>query len=100
MPKLGKSVALVTPREERGRDRRCCRRSRKGRLLIYWGCGEHAPKGQPVVIDFARVAAGQVPPGVFSSSVMRDWGPTIGQQPHLRPLAGGGRQVREVRQLR
>jgi len=36
----------------------------KGRMLIYWGCGEHAGPGQPTVIDFAKVAAGQVPPGM------------------------------------
>ncbi|MCC6829545.1 MAG: hypothetical protein IT550_15090 [Novosphingobium sp.] len=75
--KLGKSVALVTPREERGGTDEMPQKP-QGRLLIYWGCGEHAPKGQPVVIDFARVAAGHVPPGVFSSTVVRDWGPTIG----------------------
>ena len=32
-----------------------------GRMLIFWGCGEHAPPGQPLVIDFAQVAAGQMP---------------------------------------
>ena len=36
----------------------------KGRMLIYWGCGEHAGAGQPTVIDFAKMAAGQVPPGM------------------------------------
>lgn len=36
----------------------------KGRMLIYWGCGEHAGAGQPTVIDFSKVAAGQVPPGM------------------------------------
>ena len=35
----------------------------KGRMLIYWGCGEHAGAGQPTVVDFAKVAAGQMPPG-------------------------------------
>ena len=34
-----------------------------GRMLIYWGCGERAGAGQPTVIDFAKVAAGQMPPG-------------------------------------
>jgi len=33
-----------------------------GRMLIFWGCGEHAPPGQPVVIDFAQAAQGQMPP--------------------------------------
>lgn len=27
----------------------------KGKILIFWGCGEHAPKGQPIVIDLAKV---------------------------------------------
>lgn len=27
----------------------------KGRMLIFWGCGEHAPPGQPIVIDFAQL---------------------------------------------
>ena len=27
----------------------------KGRMLIFWGCGEHAPANQPVVIDFANL---------------------------------------------
>jgi hypothetical protein len=33
----------------------------KGRMLIYWGCGEKARAGQPVVIDFATMAAGKMP---------------------------------------
>lgn len=78
--KLGKSVKLSTPTEEREpRDEIPMQRSGErptGRILIYWGCGEHAPKGQPVVIDLARLSAGQVPPGLWSSTVVRDWGPT------------------------
>lgn len=27
----------------------------RGRMLIFWGCGEHARPGQPVVIDFAQL---------------------------------------------
>ena len=27
----------------------------KGKMLIYWGCGEHAGPGQPFVIDFANI---------------------------------------------
>jgi hypothetical protein len=33
----------------------------KGRMLVYWGCGERAGANQPTVIDFAKLAAGQVP---------------------------------------
>lgn len=71
---LGRSVALASPREERSVDELPQRP--KGRMLIYWGCGEHAPKGQPVVIDFSKLATGQVPPGLWSTTILRDWGPT------------------------
>lgn len=79
--KLGKSVALATPREERSAvdelpGERDGRRP-TGRILIYWGCAERAPKGQPVVIDLARLAQGQVPPGLWSTTVLRDWGPNL-----------------------
>ena len=33
----------------------------RGRMLIYWGCGEHARAGQPVVVDFASMSAGKMP---------------------------------------
>ena len=47
----------------------------KGRLLIYWGCGAHAPKNQPVVIDFAKVAKGEIPAGLYAApiNVPGDW---------------------------
>ncbi|MEO0031618.1 MAG: hypothetical protein RIS94_1376 [Pseudomonadota bacterium] len=73
--RLGPSVALKTPekappvQEQPGQ--RDFQRP-KGRMLIFWGCGEHAPKGQPVVIDFAKIAAGQMPPGLWSTSVPMD----------------------------
>src|SRR3546814_10907863 len=41
----------------------------KCRLLLFWGCGAKAGPGQPVVIDFAKVAAGQAPPNLFNSTV-------------------------------
>jgi hypothetical protein len=31
----------------------------KGRILIYWGCGERAGAGQPAVIDMSTLAAGK-----------------------------------------
>lgn len=43
----------------------------KGKLLLFWGCGETARAGQPVVIDFAKVAAGQAPPGLFGGEQVR-----------------------------
>ena len=31
----------------------------KGKIYLYWGCGEQAGPGQPLVIDFAKLAAGK-----------------------------------------
>lgn len=73
--KLGKSVLLTTPKSEKTGDQ--LPEKPKGRMLIFWGCGEHAPQGQPVVIDFAKLAAGQMPPGLWTSTIVRDWGPTL-----------------------
>ena len=75
--RLGKSVELVTPKTERTPTDEIPGERPKGRILIFWGCGEHAGTGQPVVIDLAKVAAGQVPPGLFSNAIPRDWGPTL-----------------------
>jgi hypothetical protein len=66
--KVGKSLPLIAP--ERGTDETPTDFERpKGRLLLFWGCGAKAGPGQPVVIDFAKVAAGQMPPGLMSSAV-------------------------------
>ena len=66
--KMGKSVPLFW---EEGKDAPGTDTFErpKGRLLLYWGCGAKAGPGQPVVIDFAKVAAGQIPPNLFSSAV-------------------------------
>jgi hypothetical protein len=58
----------------------------KGRMLIYWGCGEHARAGQPVVIDFATIMSGKgknafgtmafktmTPPTAASSATYGEW---------------------------
>ncbi|MBE1527112.1 hypothetical protein GGC65_001568 [Sphingopyxis sp. OAS728] len=34
----------------------------KGRIELYWGCGESAPAGQPVVIDLATMKPGAASP--------------------------------------
>ncbi|MEQ1686969.1 MAG: hypothetical protein ABL874_00165, partial [Sphingopyxis sp.] len=81
--RLGTSVPLVTPTrapdddQERVPGQRPNERPR-GRILIFWGCGAHAPAGQPVIIDLARLSAGQVPPGLFSTTVPRDRSVTFG----------------------
>jgi len=56
----------------------------KGRMLIYWGCGEHAGAGQPTVIDFSKLAAGQVPPGM---AAMANFARTA-KVPHTAPGFG------------
>jgi hypothetical protein len=54
----------------------------KGRMLIFWGCGEHARAGQPLVLDFAQMAAGKLPPG------MEMLGRGFGFKPMQPPSAG------------
>lgn len=73
--KLGKSVLLTNPKAEATPVDELPQKP-KGRMLVFWGCGEHAPKGQPVVIDFSKLSKGQVPPGLWTAAVARDWGPT------------------------
>ena len=80
---LGPSVPLVTPTiapatpPERADVPTNFQRP-KGRMLLFWGCGAKAGPGQPVVIDFAKMAAGQIPPGLFSANVPVDRGVTQG----------------------
>jgi len=72
---MGASLPLVTPqrapttRERGDRDLPEGMEQPKGRMLIYWGCGENVRAGQPVIIDFARVAQGQTPPNMVSRRV-------------------------------
>ena len=78
--RLGLSVPLKTPeplaaspstpRDDNPGERQF--RRPRGRMLIFWGCGEHAPAGQPVVIDFATMAEGQMPTGLWTSAVPID----------------------------
>lgn len=72
---LGASVPLVTPRIVPSEDQPMPGERPKGRLLIYWGCGATVGAGQPVVIDFAKVAKGQIPPGLYmtGASIPQEW---------------------------
>jgi hypothetical protein len=65
--KMGKSVPLIgsvpgtaepTPRRY---DRDGTPEKPKGRILMFWGCNEKAPKGQPFIIDFAKMPTAQMP---------------------------------------
>jgi hypothetical protein len=94
---LGASVPLVTPVSQPSAPAGVPQRPQQaqlpsGKLYLFWGCGEHAPAGQPVVIDFAKMARGQVPPGLFASGVNlpSDWqvtqqnSKTFGEWPNSR----------------
>jgi hypothetical protein len=69
--RLGESVPLETPRSAPAQPSGPGTppgqtQMPQGRLLLFWGCGEHAGPGQPVVIDFSKLARGQVPPGLYA----------------------------------
>jgi hypothetical protein len=76
----------------------------RGRMLIYWGCGEHARPGQPTVIDFASMAAGKMPPA-FANMALKPMMPpsaatstTYGEWPNERTqtrVPAGGSLVGE-----
>ena len=50
----------------------------KGRMLIYWGCGERAGAGQPAVIDFAKLGRGAPMPQIGTVNIGRDRSPSAG----------------------
>jgi len=41
-----------------------------GRMLIYWGCGEHVAASQPTVIDFSKMEPGEIPSGMAAFASM------------------------------
>lgn len=51
----------------------------KGRMLIYWGCGDHVGAGQPMVINLADMASGKVPEN------LRRMGSMMGRTQSARP---------------
>ncbi len=78
----GPSLPLVTPAvrppepvEESGGPPQMAQRPR-GRMLIYWGCGEHAQG--PITIDFAKIGPGAPMPNI----------PFISASPGRPPSAG------------
>lgn len=89
-PKLPLLTPKVTPvvREERQDYIPEEYKKPRGKMLIFWGCGERARPGQPYVIDFAKLAAGQqnpanlfrgidyrpmTPPSVSRNRTYGDW---------------------------
>ena len=83
---MGPSLPLLTPRgaeprQTSERERYETMERPKGRMLIYWGCGESTRAGQPVVIDLAR--GGQMPNMV--GRTVAGGGPTSGRTNGLWP---------------
>jgi hypothetical protein len=82
---MGSSLPLLTPQTERAqatrpeRDGERSYEPPKGRMLIYWGCGESIRAGQPVIMDFARMAAGEGAKAMRSRNVTRPQGPGPGR---------------------
>ncbi|MBI3042594.1 MAG: hypothetical protein HYY78_07180 [Betaproteobacteria bacterium] len=73
---MGPSLPLATPQRAPAQPRERGERGTpegmeqpKGRMLIYWGCGENVRAGQPVIIDFAALPQGQTPPNMVSRRV-------------------------------
>ncbi len=82
---MGASLPLIAPRvappvrETPGMPEHVQRP--QGKMIIYWGCGEHAGANQPTVVDFSKLAAGQMPPGfsAMMSAVRAAQPPRAGQ---------------------
>ena len=67
---MGASLPLIAPvRVEAPRDPMQWQQP-KGRMLIYWGCGEHVSAAQPTIIDFSKFAPGKAPPGMAAMASM------------------------------
>lgn len=80
--KMGASLPLETPQQARRPEPREDGlpenfEKPRGRMLIFWGCGEQAGPGQPYVVDFAKITQGEMPQGLFSQRVSLPRGPSV-----------------------
>ena len=112
------ALPLVTPRaaptvapvpEETTEDQPTMPDRPKGRLLLFWGCGEHAGAGQPQIIDFSKIGVGmplprlpfvairhQNPPAPGRFTTYGEWPNSTSQRLRQQPPATlvGGHSVR------
>lgn len=63
LPLVSPKIQPTAPREDTPDIPREFQKPR-GKILIFWGCGERARPGQPVVIDLSTVTAGRAPAGM------------------------------------
>ena len=107
---LGPKLPLVSPRIERAPARESDEEPGferpKGRMLIYWGCGESVRPGQPVIIDFASLNAQDAARAFRSRAVSRARAPAPGRsrsygawpnQEDTRPIPAAGSLLGEHR---
>jgi hypothetical protein len=78
--KMGKSVPLLGDVPSTGTARPAEREyapdkmeKPKGRMLIFWGCHEKAPKGQPFIIDFSKMPTAKMPPMAMPPGAMEKY---------------------------
>jgi hypothetical protein len=67
---MGQSLPLVTPQRSAPERGDMGSYQPRGRMLIYWGCGDHVAAGQPLTFDFAQIASGKVPENIRKMSEM------------------------------
>lgn len=89
--RMGESLPLVPPRPEAPQPRepgeasdQMPREKPKGRVLVYWGCGDAARRGQPRVIDLARANPADYA-AAFSGRYAPDRGVRVTPQHALYP---------------
>ncbi len=80
---MGSSLPLLSPRIERApvheRDEEPEFQRPKGRMLIYWGCGEAVRPGQPVIVDFASMNTQDAARAFRGRAISRQRGPAPGR---------------------
>lgn len=101
---MGQSLPLIAPQamksETSGGWEQGGYEKPRGRMLIYWGCGEHAASGEPTVIDFSKVASGEIPPGVQALARMgRAMGRVHQPSPENSAAFGEWPNIRDERQV-
>ena len=88
--KMGDSLPLVPPRGDAPREREAGewtegrQEKPKGRILVYWGCGEAVRNGQPRVLDLARAGAADFS-AAFAGRYAPDRGARVTPQHALYP---------------
>jgi len=82
---MGESLPLVTPQVQRAQPSAPSEGTPqsierpKGRMLIYWGCGETVRQGQPAVFDFGNMNPQDAAKALRARNVARPTGPAFGR---------------------